>query len=90
MMNCSYPKTKTDIRKNNNKQEKNQKKDTIVLFTSSEENKNENTKNENTKTFEYGLTFPCNTSPNLFLNNLKFRLEHYGCIQGLNSDDLVL
>lgn len=88
-MNCSYSKTKTDIRKNNKKQEKYPKKDTIVLSTSSEETKNEN-KNEDTNTFEYGLTFPCNTSPNLFLNNLKFRLENYGCIQGLNSDDLVL
>jgi len=87
MMNCAYSKTKTAIRKNNNKQEKNKNKDMIVLSNSREINA---TENKNTKTFEYGLTFPCNTSPNLFLNNLKFRLEHYGCIQGLNSDDFVL
>ena len=45
---------------------------------------------ENTKTFEYGLTFPCNESPNLFISNLKFRLEHYGCVELLNKDDFTL
>lgn len=53
-------------------------------------NKNLHHTQENIKTSEYGLTFPCNESPNLFINNLKFRLKNYGCMQALNKDDLVL